>query len=368
MIETNVRNFYVLVAGGSGGHVNPALALHEELGEFENTKTIFFTDIRGKSFLNGIEKTDIHIIKSSSPFKSGRYHKIFFIFYILIGFFQSTFKLIKLRPKLIISFGGYTSIPTCLAAYFLRIPVIIHEQNSIMGRANRLLSYFASSILTSFDNTQQLNTKHHQKVNIVGLPVRKNIKYLRSKYIPTRNEEKFNILVIGGSQGATVFNDLIPEIISTLPTHLKKKVVIKQNCQAGYEQILQSKYEQIGIECEIQSYFKNIGSLISDSDLIISRAGASTIFEICTIGRASILIPMAHALDSDQLYNAEYLAQHDACILYDEKNINKLEFSHQLQELILDKNKLVLMSNCAHQIGANDATIKFMKIIKKISQ
>jgi len=368
VIETNVRNFYVLVAGGSGGHVNPALALHEELEEFENTKTIFFTDIRGKSYLNGIEKTDMHIIKSSSPFKSGTYHKIFFIFYILIGFFQSTFKLIKLRPKLIISFGGYTSIPTCLAAYSLRIPIIIHEQNSIMGRANRLLSYFASSILTTFDNTQQLNTKHNQKVNIIGLPVRKNIKHLRSKYIPTRNDKKFNILAIGGSQGAIVFNDLIPEIISTLPTHLKKKVVIKQNCLAGYEQILQTKYEQIGIECEIQSYFKNIGSLISDSDLIISRAGASTIFEICTIGRASILIPMAHALDSDQLYNAEYLAQHDACILYDEKNINKLEFSHQLQELILDKNKLVLMSNCAYQIGANDATIKIMKVIKKISQ
>ena len=145
-------------------------------------------------------------------------------------------------------------------------------------------------------------------------------------------------------------------------------MVIKQNCLAGYEQILLSKYEQIGIECEIQSYFKNIGSLISDSDLIISRAGASTIFEICAIGRASILIPMAHALDGDQLYNAEYLAQHDACILYDEKNINKLEFSNQLQELILDNNKLVLMSNCAYQIGANDATIKIMNIIKKISQ
>jgi UDP-N-acetylglucosamine--N-acetylmuramyl-(pentapeptide) pyrophosphoryl-undecaprenol N-acetylglucosamine transferase len=367
VIERNVRNFYVLVAGGSGGHVNPALALHEELEEFENTKTIFFTDIRGKSYLNGIEKTDIHIIKSSSPFKSGTYHKIFFMFYILIGFFQSTFKLIKLRPKLIISFGGYTSIPTCLAAYFLRIPIIIHEQNSIMGRANRSLSHFASVILTSFDNTQHLNTKHNQKVNVVGLPVRKNIKNLRSKYTPTSNEKKFNILVIGGSQGATVFNDLIPEIISTLPTHLKKKVVIKQNCLTGYEQVLQSKYEQIGIECEIQSYFENIGSLISDSDLIISRAGASMIFEICTIGRASILIPMAHALDSDQLYNAEYLAQRDACILYDEKNINKLEFSNKLQELILDKNKLVFVSNCAHRIGANDATIKIMKIIKRIS-
>ena len=368
MTEINVRNFYVLVAGGSGGHVNPALALHEELREFENTKTIFFTDKRGKSYLNGIEKTDIHIIKSSSPFKSGINHKIFFIFYNLIGFVQSIFKLIKLRPKIIISFGGYTSIPTCLAAYILKIPVIIHEQNSIMGRANRLLSYFACSILTSFDNTKQLNKKHNEKVNIVGLPVRKNVKNLRSKYIPNRNKKNFNILVIGGSQGATLFNDLIPEIIVTFPAHLKKKVFIHQNCLAGYERILQSKYEQIGIEYEIQSYFENIGSLISSSDLIISRAGASMIFEICTIGRASILIPMAHALDSDQLYNAKYLAQQNACILYDEKNINKLEFSTKLQELILDKNKLILMSNSAHQIGANDATTKIMKIIKNISQ
>ena len=154
----------VLACGGSGGHINPAISLYEELIMYDPDLVInFFSDSRGQVYLEELDNVNIKRITSSSPFRADINSKLFFLFYLAIGLIQSIYHLIRFRPRLIICFGGYTAFPTAIAAYLLKIPVIIHEQNAVMGRANRLISNFAELILLSFENTENIKPKQKEK-------------------------------------------------------------------------------------------------------------------------------------------------------------------------------------------------------------
>ena len=354
----------VLACGGSGGHINPAISLYEELTIYDPDLVInFFSDRRGQVYLEELDNVNIKRIASSSPFRADINSKLFFLFYLSIGLIQSIYHLIRFRPRLIICFGGYTAFPTAIAAYLLRIPVIIHEQNAVMGRANRLISYFAELILLSFKNTENIKLKQKEKTVFTGLPLRDII----TKYSSNENKEDntINILVLGGSQGAKIFTDLIPDTLSHLSKEIRDRLKIYQNCVSDHEVLLEKKYKEIGVNFDIRPYFSNIGSIMSNADIIISRAGANTIFEICSIGKPFILVPLQNSIDDDQFKNAKFFFDKGACLIFNEVTSNPKMMSNMIINLISSKNERTRMANKAREIGKAKSRKGFVKLLDK---
>ena len=354
----------VLVCGGSGGHINPAISLYEELIINDPDLVInFFSDRRGQLYLKELKNANITKITSSSPFRGDLNSKLFFLLYLSIGFIQSIYELIRFRPRLIVCFGGYTTIPTAVAAYLLKIPVIIHEQNAVMGRANRFISYFAELILLSFENTENIRQKQKRNSIFTGLPLRDRITQCKSN--GNREESSINILVVGGSQGAKIFTDLIPDALRYLPRELKDRLKIYQNCVESHKVLLKKKYQEIGAEFEIRPYFSNIGSIMQRVDIIISRAGANTIFEICSIGKPSILIPLQNSIDQDQIKNAKFFYDKGACLIFDEGESNPEGLSNMIFNLISNKTERIKIAEKARKIGKTKSRKIFVKLLDK---
>ncbi|MDG2187383.1 MAG: undecaprenyldiphospho-muramoylpentapeptide beta-N-acetylglucosaminyltransferase [Hyphomicrobiales bacterium] len=355
----------ILVAGGTGGHIHPAISLSEQLLKNPKNETYFFTDKRGKKYFDQVQSKTLYQINSSSPFRKSIKEKCLFPFFILLGFIESFLIMRRISPSVIIAFGGYTSIPSCIAAYILRIPIIIHEQNAIMGRANRLLSNFAQKITLSFQDTKRIKLKHHHKIIYVGLPLREGITKYREKDFLYKIEKGFNILIIGGSQGSRTFTDIIPKAISNLPSFIRNEIKVFQNCNIGDSKKLESIYSSLNIRHEIKDFFEDMGRYISQADLIISRAGANMVIEICTIGRASILIPLSGSIDNDQYHNASFLSDKDACILYEENIVDPVFLAKKLEILFNDKSQIVHMAKQAYESNIDIENKKFIEILEK---
>jgi len=354
----------VLVCGGSGGHINPAISLYEELIINDPDLIInFFCDSRGQIYLQELDNINIKRIASSSPFRADINSKLFFLFYLTIGLIQSIYHLIRFRPKLIICFGGYTAFPTAIAAYLLKIPVIIHEQNAVMGRANRLISYFAKLILLSFENTENIQPKQKEKTVFAGLPLRDRITNYDSN--EDKEDNSLSILVLGGSQGAKVFTDLIPDSLSFLPKEMRDRLKIYQNCVSDDEALLEKKYREIGVNFDIRPYFSNIGSLMANADIIISRAGANTVFEMCSIGKPFILVPLQNSIDDDQFKNAKFFFDKGACLIFNELTSNPKMMSSMIINLISRKNERARMANKAREIGKIKSRKIFVQLLDK---
>jgi len=354
----------VLACGGSGGHINPAISLYEELIINDPDLVInFFSDRRGQVYLQELDNINIKRIASSSPFRADINSKLFFLFHLSIGLIQSIYHLIRSRPKLVICFGGYTAFPTAIAAYLLKIPVVIHEQNVVMGRANRLISYLAELILLSFENTENIKPKHKEKTVFTGLPLRDRImKYSSNK---KKEDNSISILALGGSQGAKLFTDLIPDSLYHLPIEMRDRLKVYQNCVGDDVALLEKKYKEVGVNFDVRPYFLNIGSIMANADIIISRAGANTIFEICSIGKPFILVPFQNSIDGDQFKNAKFFFDKGTCLIFDEVSSNPEMMSNMIINLISRKNERTRMANKAKEIDKVKSRKLFVKLLDR---
>ena len=211
-----------LACGGTGGHISPALALASNF-ENHNIKPVFITDVRGSSLLKSMSH---YVVLSGSPSTKG-FTKVINMLKIFFGILQSTYYLYRTKVNLVIGFGGYTSVPIILAAKILNIPSIIHEQNKILGRANKFCSLFCNKVALSFNLKENLK---NPKFVLTGNPVSRdfeNLQYSRSNI----DKSKFVLLIIGGSQGASVFSEVVPKAIKSLPEKIKNKIYIYQQCR-----------------------------------------------------------------------------------------------------------------------------------------
>ncbi len=296
-----------LVAGGTGGHIFPAIALTEINKKYEY---IFLVDYRTKNLIKNEKKEFYKII--SSRLNTNIFLLPLNLLKIFLGILQTTFLILKLKPSLIIGFGGYTSIPSILAGKMMKIKTVIHEQNSIMGKANRLLSLFSDKTALTFKNT-----KYKRKDAIfTGIPVRK-IKIKKLK-----NKKGKKVLVLGGSQGARVFSKILPKILERIKGDLKKKILVTQQVRAEDISELKKIYEEMKINFKLKTFFTNVYNEILESDIIISRCGSSTLAEIELYNKFSILFPFPNAMDNHQYYNALEFKKRNSCIIIDEKKIN----------------------------------------------
>jgi len=345
-----------LACGGSGGHISPALAITTNFKNHK-LKPIFFTDSRGSNLLDAYS---YFVIASGSPSIKGL-RKIASLIKLVLGIFQAIYLLYKNRIRLVIGFGGYTCVPVILAAWLLRIPSIIHEQNKILGRANKFCAKFCKKVALSFDIKNK--NFYPTKTILTGNPVLKKFEVIgNKKYSPTK-KNKFVLLIIGGSQGANIFSKIIPNSIQMLPKKIRDNIFIIQQCREEDRFELIGTYKKIGVKFIVENYFKDIDKIFERSNLIISRSGASTVCEITASRRPSILIPLPNSLDNHQFENALELTNHKASHLIEQKDFSANNLSKILKEYILNKQILLEMADNARLIYKGGSSKKIINLV-----
>jgi UDP-N-acetylglucosamine--N-acetylmuramyl-(pentapeptide) pyrophosphoryl-undecaprenol N-acetylglucosamine transferase len=296
-----------LATGGTGGHVFPAQALAEAL-HARGHRLALLTDARGGRFGGALGAAEHHAIAAASPSTGGLIGKLGALFRLLLGIRQAGRILRALAPGAVVGFGGYASVPPLIAARRLGIPTVIHEQNAVLGRANRLLAGRVDRIATSFPATLQVPAASGARLVVTGNPVRPAIAALgEHDYAPPEAAGRLRLLVIGGSQGAQALARLVPAALARLPAPLRGRLRVEQQCRQEDLDAAIAAYREAGIEAECRRFFDDIAERLGAAHLIIARAGASTVMELAASGRPAILVPYPHALDDHQSANARAL-------------------------------------------------------------
>ncbi len=353
------KNNFLLAAGGTGGHLSPAIAVSEDIIN-NNHNAHLITDQRCKKYLP--KKYDYNVrILENKKFSTNPSSLIKFIFSLIKNIIIISKIIHQRKITLVVSFGGYTSIACNLATIICRKKLILHEQNACIGRVNKFFLKWANQIIISYPEIQGLK-KYNKKISICEFPVKKN--FNNKKIIKNK---KFTILVIGGSQGAEIFSIIFSNLIENNLINNVKNIKIIQQVKSGQTRKIKSLYEKHNLTFELNSYFQDINYKMQEADLIISRAGASSIAEIIKNKKVAIFIPYPHSKDNHQFYNAKYLHDNNACFLIEEKKINIKKFAQLINNLSIDKEKLINMENNIVKYMEDSQYQKIYSIIEKIN-
>ena len=353
----------VLAAGGTGGHIFPAEALAEallRLGE----RVVLVTDRRFANFTTGaLSAIEIRTIRAGTV--GGKWHqKILGGIRLVVGVFEARRVLRGLKPKVVIGFGGYPSFPTVFAASGLGIPTVIHEQNSVLGRANRLLAGRVGRIATSFPQTLMLSEADEPKVFMTGNPVRASVRALRDVPYPLISEDgKMHILVTGGSQGASILSQVVPAAIALLPVGLRSRVRVDQQCRAADLAHAKSTYDSLGINVDLAAFFVDLPARLAASHLVIARSGASTVSELAAAGRPAILVPLPSAMDNHQYYNANAFEDVGGGWVMTQDGFTAASLSARLEAFLTSPAALAKAAEQARQFGSPDAAEKLAALV-----
>ena len=300
---TGATRHYVLAAGGTGGHLIPAFALAVEL-ERRGHHVALITDRRGAEIPGRPAALTSHVLPAG---RLGGFNPVGWLRglkAIAEGRRMALRLFESFEPSAVIGFGGYPALPALLAATSAKIPAIIHEQNAVLGRVNRLLAKRVDAIATSYREVDRLAEKYRGKVHLVGNPVRAEVLTLRDEPFPPFTEEGLlRILVTGGSQGARVLSEVVPDGLAMLQTALRLRLQVTQQCRPEDIDAVRSRYAGHDIPAELGTYFENMAERLADAHLFIGRAGASTIAELTAVGRPAILVPLPIATDDHQSAN-----------------------------------------------------------------
>jgi UDP-N-acetylglucosamine--N-acetylmuramyl-(pentapeptide) pyrophosphoryl-undecaprenol N-acetylglucosamine transferase len=344
----------VLAAGGTGGHIFPAEALAEELLN-RDYKAILITDKRAGDYKGILGTLERHTV-SSGTFGRGLGRKVTAVSSIAAGIFQAIALLRKIQPDVVVGFGGYPSFPTIYAAGRLGIPAIIHEQNSVLGRANRLLAKRATAIATTFPDTRFIGSEYASKAVLTGTPVRAAIRALHSIPYPELSQDgNIRILVTGGSQGASIFSRIVPAAIAALPGTLRTRIRVDQQCRKEEVETTRAAYAQINVSADISSFFTDIPARLASAHLVIARAGASTIAELTAAGRPSILVPLPAATDNHQHYNATAIEEAGGAWMMPQEGFTAASLSGRIEAFLSLPDNLARAANAARKCGKTDA-------------
>ena len=341
----------IIAAGGTGGHVFPAICVANAL-KTKGCDVRFSTDRRGVKYLGTYgDSAIIQAVNTSSRTK--------LYASLLKNTLKSFFKLLKNRPDSVIGFGGYPSVPYVLSAQILGIKTIIHEQNAVVGKANKLLSKLANKVITSFEEVKGLAVS--SKIVCIGNPTRFEDEYCIPSHKKNEEDDAFGILVFGGSQGAKVFSDEITDAICNI-SKIKRLRIYQQARPEDIEKIKQ-KYSNAGVECVVSDFFHNMNEVYKNVDLVVSRSGASSVFEIIGFRKPSILVPYKKSINSDQEENAKFLKHNGATIIIDEDNVSINSAFYIIKSLIEDRTKLEDMERSLESLFVPQITSKIAEEI-----
>ncbi len=353
----------VLAAGGTGGHVFPAEALAKELTK-RGYRLCLITDRRGVAYGGALGNLETHRISAGGIAGKGLMALLRSCPELAIGTLKSRSLLKDMQPSAVVGFGGYASVPTLLAATFAGFNTIIHEQNAVLGRANRFLANRVRRIATSFAEVRLVPKSAMQKVKHTGMPVRPEVASIRDVPYPEFNEsEKIRLLVLGGSQGASILSKVIPDAIARLDTKIKSRLEVTQQCRPEDLNGTRAAYQSISIKAELESFFNDIPDRIANAHLLICRAGASTVSEVMTVGRPAILVPYPFAIDDHQTFNAHALDEAGGGWLMAQDNFTPDGLADRLSDLFNAPKTLRHAAECARVSGHRDAAVKLADFI-----
>lgn len=350
----SVSRHYVLAAGGTGGHMIPAYALAEELLQ-RGHYVALITDDRGARIPGLNEKVQVHVMPAGRV-QGGPLGWLNAARNIWKGRAMASRLYESFLPTAVVGFGGYPAMPALLAAFRHRIPTIIHEQNAVLGRVNRLTAGRVNAIATAYPDVQRLAAKFAHKVHLVGNPVRAEVIALREEPFPPLLEDGiFRVLVTGGSQGATVLSDVVPDGLAMLPVNLRRRLQVTQQCRAEDIERVRARYAEMEIPAELATYMPDLPERLGWSHLFIGRAGASTIAELTCAGRPAILIPLPSAMDNHQAYNVKEMVAAGGARAINQTGFTPKELAKQIQKMALAPGSLENAARAARKCGRPDA-------------
>ena len=355
----------VLAAGGTGGHLFPAQALAGELTK-RGRNIVVMTDRRGTGYGDVFPGAAIQIVPSAAFSDRSVLGLMAAPFEILAGIVISWFKLRKLRPRAVVGFGGYPSVPVMLAACFARMPTAILSPDALLGRANRLLMNRVRAIAANFPLVRFL-PRDKSKIVYTGNPLRPEVIALAGAHYeaPTRSGA-LRLLVFGGSQGARVFSERVPAAVALLPQEMRARLDIVQQCRAEDLEGVRRVYEKFGVKAELAAFYKDMPVRMAWSHLVVARAGAGTVSELAAIGRPAILVPLPHALDDNQTPNADALVSVGGGWRVAQKDFTPEKLAGMLTAAFADPGGLAICAAAARKLARTDATERLADLVDKL--
>ncbi|WP_010183800.1 undecaprenyldiphospho-muramoylpentapeptide beta-N-acetylglucosaminyltransferase [Sphingomonas sp. PAMC 26605] len=357
---------FVLAAGGTGGHMVPAAALAAELIK-RGHYVALVSDERGVRFPGLFEGIQTHILpagrltggpigylKAARAMLNGRA--------MAIELYKS------FRPDAVIGFGGYPALPALLGAFNQGIPTAVHEQNAVLGRVNRLVAGKVDAIATSYADVARLAPKLQAKTHLVGNLVRDAVLALRSKPYPLLEEDGiFRVLVTGGSQGASVLSQVVPDGLSMLPVAFRRRLQVTHQARIEDIEACRAKYAELSIAADLATYLPDMPEQLAWAHLVIARAGASTLAELTCAGRPAILVPLPSATDDHQTANAREMTLAGGARTIDQRHFTPVELAKQMQKLGLDPEALQNAAGRARACGRPDAVRDLANLVESLA-
>jgi UDP-N-acetylglucosamine--N-acetylmuramyl-(pentapeptide) pyrophosphoryl-undecaprenol N-acetylglucosamine transferase len=355
----------VLSAGGTGGHLFPAQAVAAELSR-RGRRIVIMTDARGRNYGNAFPGMAIETVPSASPSNTGRVGQVLAPFEILRGVFVGLSKLRRVKPAAVVGFGGYPSLPVMIAAWLSGLPTVIHEQNAVLGRVNRLIADRMRAVAASFPFAR-FALKDKQRVVDTGNPVRPEAAALaHARYEAPEADGPIRLLVFGGSQGARALSELVPAAISKLPQVLRRRLRVVQQGRPEDVAVLREGFVAEHVTAEVAEFFADLPQRIANAHLVICRSGASTVSELAVIGRPAILIPYPFATDDHQTANASVLTNAGAAWLIQQRDLTADSLAQLLQQILSDPAELARRAEAAASLGKPDAAQRLADLIDRI--
>jgi UDP-N-acetylglucosamine--N-acetylmuramyl-(pentapeptide) pyrophosphoryl-undecaprenol N-acetylglucosamine transferase len=357
----------MLAAGGTGGHLFPAYALAEELAR-RGVAVDLVTDMRGDRYGTGFPARKIYQVPSATPGSKKSPIALARTAATLFRGYNAAKNLLReVRPGAVVGFGGYPTIPPLMAARSLKIPTALHEQNAVLGRANRLLAKSATAVATSFRTVRYLEGPLAAKARFTGNPVREVVLAAATMpYPPLDATSEIHLVVFGGSQGARYFSDSVPPALVALPPAIRSRLrVVQQAREEDVERVTQA-LKEAGIAAEVAPFFKDLPELMAKAHLVIARAGASSVAELAVIGRPSILVPLPHSLDSDQLENATNLAESGGSWCIEQKDLSPERLAQEIERLVSDPMRLSKAASAARGQGQPEAVKHLADLVEQL--
>ena len=361
---STVSRHFVLAAGGTGGHLIPAFALASEL-ERRGHHVALITDARGANIPGKPAALTAHVLPAGRFEGKNPVSWVKAVRAIIEGRRMALRLFESFEPCAVVGFGGYPALPALLAATSAGVPAVIHEQNAVLGRVNRFLARKADAIATSYAHVENLSSAHAGKVRLVGNPVREEVRTLRDQpFPPFTAEGLLRILVTGGSQGARVLSEVVPDGLAMLPTALRSRLQVTQQCRAEDIESVRNRYAGHDIPAELGTYFENMAERLADAHLFIGRAGASTIAELTVVGRPAILVPLPIATDDHQAANTREIVAAGGARSIRQEKFTASELAKQIQAMAQRPDTLANAAHAAWNCGYPSAAADLADLVE----
>ncbi|MCO5091904.1 undecaprenyldiphospho-muramoylpentapeptide beta-N-acetylglucosaminyltransferase [Bosea sp. (in: a-proteobacteria)] len=357
----------MLAAGGTGGHLFPAEALSHAL-HAKGMRVVLMTDTRAAEFAGDFPAEAVHAVPAATPSGRSPLRKAMALLDIARGTLAARRIVRQVKPAIVVGFGGYPTVPPVLGASLAGVKTLIHEQNAVIGRANRFLAGRADVIATGFATVGGLNAALEAKCRHVGNPVRPAVIEAAGRDYDPPGEGRIRLLVFGGSQGARIMADIVPPAIQLLSEAERARLAIVQQARPEDDERVRGIYEKLGIRATVSPFFKDLPAQMAAAHLVIARSGASTVAELTVIGRPAILVPLPGSLDQDQAANAAFLEGAGGAIRILQPEFTPRHLAGELSKLIAQPAHLTTMAANAKSAGIPDAADRLADLVIATAQ